>query len=533
MILFSFLLLASLFSCKNAEKEPSRQQIVDSEPEIPLTSEDVRSVLERENSNLFQGSLVKGFYAGRDHSPAWEDPEHRADLYEQLKTAEKEGLFFSDYHGERLESLISKKDPNQVDHATREILLTDAFLRYSSHLYYGKTDPGELHNIWGVRREQRDLIKVLESTLATYNIAEVFEDLKPRQAIYRGLKRALSEQRELIKQDRNDFIRIGEGELVRAGENDERMELIADRLKQLGFLYQDHEVQGGTYDPEIVTAVTSFQEEKGLATDGIIGNSTVQELNMGQEQRYQQILVNLERWRWYPRDLGAHHILINIPQYRLAVVKEGDTVREHNVVAGSRGRQTPIFSDTLAYIVLNPTWTLPPTIKTRDVLPKAANDPSYLSRNNMVVSKNGQVMDPDSIDWSDPEVGGYTFTQQPGSTNPLGRVKIIYPNRYLIYLHDTPAQSLFSRNERAASSGCVRVEDAVDLSAYVIGDQPDWDLEKIKKRISEGETIHIRITEPIQVHHFYWTAWRDNGKTIFTEDVYDLDQDTYQALSPD
>lgn len=527
-------LLAGLFSCKHVENEPTRQQIVESEPDTPLTSKELKSTLDKESSHLLHVSRVEEFYAGREYAPVWEDPDHRADLYGQLEKAEEEGLFFSDYHAERLERLIARKEPGQDDHAARELLLTDAFLEYASHLFYGKTDPADLHTIWGIRREKFNAIEVLKKALQTNDIAGVLEELKPRFAVYRGLKRSLAEHRDLMKEGRENLTRIGEGELIRTGENDKRMEVIADRLKQLELLEQDHVVQGDKYDPEIEAAITSFQKDKGLATDGIIGNSTVRELNMGREQRYQQILVNLERWRWYPRDLGAHHIIINIPEYRLAVVKEGDTIREHNVVAGSRGRQTPIFSDTLAYIVLNPTWTIPPTIKARDVIPKAASDPTYLSRNNMVVS-NGkeEILDPDSIDWSDPDVRNYTFTQNPGSTNPLGNVKIIYPNRYLIYLHDTPAQSLFTRNERAASSGCVRVEDAVDLSAYVIGDQPQWDLEKIRERISEGETTHIKITEPIQVHHFYWTAWRDNGKTVFTEDVYDLDQDIYLALAPD
>src|SRR5690606_23786092 len=282
---------------------------------------------------------------------------------------------------------------------------------------------------------------------------------------------------------------------------------------------------------ELEVAVKKFQEEKGLQADGKIGNSTLKELNLDNSDLYNKILVNLERWRWYPRDLGDHYIMVNVADFKLAVVKEGDTVRTHNVIAGSKERQTPVFTDTLEYIVINPQWNIPPTIQKEDIVPKASRNPSYLASNNIsVTAPNGDALDPGSIDWTSSEVKNYRFSQSSGPSNPLGRVKIIYPNKYLIYLHDTPSKALFNRADRAESSGCVRVENAIDLAAYVVENQDSWDLEQIQKQIASGETKHVKIKRPIQVHHLYWTAWRGLEKTYFADDVYDLDKEVYEAL---
>ena len=324
--------------------------------------------------------------------------------------------------------------------------------------------------------------------------------------------------------------KIPEGELINPGDKDGRIPAIAKRLKTLQ-VEVDTTALDSTYSEALVEAVKEFQQSKSIQTDGIIGNSTISELNKSPKDRYKQILANLERWRWYPRDLGEHYIIVNIPNFKLAVVKDGDTVRQHNVIAGAKERQTPIFSDTIDHLVINPTWTVPPTIKSQDVLPKMAADPSYLQRNNMALTgPNGEAVNPSSVNWNSEAAKSYTFTQRAGPSNPLGRVKIMYPNKYLIYLHDTPAKSLFSQTDRAESSGCVRVENALDLAAYVVENQSEWTRDKIEKIVGSGETTIVKVDRPIQVHHFYWTAWRAGGETVFTNDVYDLDEKIYSKL---
>ena len=498
---------------------------------IDISSEEISGKLENMGSQLMNKEKLKDFYNNRSNSAVWSDGRLRRNFYKELKKSTEEGLSFQDYHGSELEGFM--EDPGNLsaaEKATMEILLTDAFFEYGSHLYHGKLDPESMYEIWGVERKQKDLQKILQDAAEKGNIEDAITDLKPKHQVYSELKKALKEY-EKLKEEESSIKKIPEGELIKPGEKDERIAAIAARLKKLNFLEEDYTSKENLYDEKLQDAVNKFQHKKGLQTDAILGNSTIRELNMSPEDRYLQILANLERWRWYPRDLGEHYILINIPAYELTVVKDGNTVREHKVIAGTKERPTPIFSDSLQYIVLNPEWNIPSTIKNEDVIPAASKNPDYLSSRNMsVLSPDGEAIDPSTINWSGDEVQSYRFVQESGPSNPLGRVKIIYPNDYAIYLHDTPSKNLFKQNERAESSGCVRVQNVLDLANYVLKDQEDWDMERINEVIASGETTQVPVKSPIRVHHFYWTAWRDNGNTVFTEDVYELDNEIYTAL---
>lgn len=522
----------SLMACKNGG-ENSESWFSDLQTSTPTTTEEVREGLETlpEALELHSLELLEQFYATRNNEPAWNDEDVIAAFLDELEKAEDEGLTPSDYHGEQLQQLLQNtEDLGLEDRVKKEFLLTDSFLTYAEHLYYGKLEPQELYSLWGVHRKEIKTDSILQQALAKNELQQALESLKPTNEVYKGLKESLKEYRELKNKD-SLAAKIPETGVLKPGEEDERVTAIASRLKQLGFLEESH-IPGNIYGDTLKAAIERFQKEKELEPDGIIGTTTIRWLNMTNADLYKKILVNLERWRWYPRDLGEHYIMVNIPDFTLSVIKEGDTIRKHNVVAGSKARKTPVFTDTLQYIVINPEWNIPPTIQNQDVIPKASKDPSYLKNNNMTVTApNGERLDPGSIDWSSQEVKSYRFSQSAGPANPLGRVKIIYPNQYLIYLHDTPAKALFERNDRAESSGCVRVENAIDLSAYVINDQEDWNLDRINKIISQGKTTQVKITQPIQVHHFYWTAWRNNGNTVFADDVYDLDAEVYEALA--
>lgn len=487
----------------------------------------------RASEDLAMENEVQSFYTSREGKAFWNTDELRKAYFNELQEIERDGLNPEDYHLNALKELQESAPESPQDHAQFEILLSDSFLQLARDLYYGKLDPVDLHWIWDVKRDSLDLDSLMNGIENNNQLADFIDDLRPSHQVYRGLVQSLSEIRESLKQEQPEFDPIPTGEAIEPGEEDARIPAIGARLEQLGF-WENPGDSTTKFSPELEKAVTDFQKSKHMAADGIIGKTTILELNMTMEDRYKQVLVNLERWRWYPRDLGPHYILINIPQYKLVVVKDGDTIRSHDVIAGTRQRQTPIFSDQLDHIVLNPTWTLPPTIKAEDVLPKAARDPGYFAKNDMIVSSpGGEPVDPSTVDWSSSEAKNYTITQRPGATNPLGRVKIMYPNQYSIYLHDTPAQGLFERSERAASSGCVRVEGALDLAQYVVQNQPQGSRDKIDSVLESGKTTNLSIDEPINVYHFYWTAWREAGETIFTEDVYSMDQKIAQALLSD
>lgn len=531
--LYPFLLvIVSLCACTEDKGTPGSKASsnIASRSIAEASPDGIKTEVSAKN-NIFEGGTLEKIYSERQYQSLWRDGEVLFSFYNSLKEADKEGLNFNDYHGEEIDLLLSSGDLDPDQGARLDLLLSDAFLTYARHLYYGKLDPTKLNEFWGISRKEKDFSKLLTDGVESGDFQRIFEELKPTHQVYHDLKKSLADY-EKMREDEGPVQDIPAGELINPGDKDPRVPAIAKRLSALDRYQTDTTAIDSTYSESLVEAVKEFQQSKSIQTDGIIGNSTIAELNKGPKDRYQQILANLERWRWYPRDLGDHYILINIPNFKLAVVKDGDTIREHNVVAGARERQTPIFTDTLDHLVINPTWTVPPTIKSKDIIPKVAANPSYLRNNNMeVTGPDGERVNPSSINWESDEAMNYTITQVAGPSNPLGRVKIMYPNQYLIYLHDTPAKALFSQTERAESSGCVRVESAVDLSAYVVENQSEWTKDRIEDIIKTNKTTVVKIDQPIQVHHFYWTAWRAGGETVFTSDVYELDEKIYSQLT--
>ncbi|MFO8148557.1 MAG: L,D-transpeptidase family protein [Gillisia sp.] len=479
---------------------------------------------------LFNKDSVIAFYLARDFKPAWININFRNSLIDTLKAAHSQGLFFKDYHGEELEKqLLKVANLDEKQLSELDMLLTDAFFKFMDHLYNGKVDPKKLHRVWDVPKKQPSKLKLLEAAVKENNLEIALSQLRPVHPVYKDLIAAGKEYRKL-KEDAANFKKIERGALIKPGQQDQRMKEIQFRLLHLGYL-NSLKLGGSHYDHETVEAIKKIQKDYGLLADGIIGNKTIALLNKGYEDRYDQILVNLERWRWYPRDLGSHYILVNIANFRLQVVREKDTISTLKTIVGRVSRKTPIFSEEIDHLIFNPSWTIPPTIKSKDVIPGVRKNPNYLRNKNIQVYNNkGEKLDPSKIDWMKGEVRSFTYRQPPGSSNPLGRVKIMFPNRYLVYLHDTPSQSIFDQNSRAQSSGCVRVENAIDLSKYLLQDQPDFTSEVIDSIIKRGNIKRIDMKQKVNIHHFYWTAWRENGKTIFTDDIYNYDEAILNAL---
>lgn len=483
-----------------------------------------------EELGLFKPDSVLVFYEQRDHEPAWQNDDLRKELLQTFETAEDEGLYFEDYHGD----IIQEKFKNfnslgDQEKSNLDILLTDAFFKYAEHLLNGKLDPKELHEIWDVPKNESNIVSLVNSVIEREDLDEALKELRPNHIIYSQLIASAKEYKDLSKEVRG-WEDIPEGEMIKHGQDDNRIPVVQERLKILGYL-DAVDTTHTTNNDKVQKAIEQFQEANGLQSDGIIGNTTIKLLNIDYNHRYEQILANLERWRWYPRDLGDHYIIVNIANYDLHVVKNNDTVRTHRTMVGTEARKTPVFSETVEYIVFNPTWTIPPTIQNDDVIPGMRKNSNYLSSKNInVYDESGNKVNPRRIDWGSEEAKSYTYMQNPGESNPLGRVKIIYPNEYFIYLHDTPSQALFERNSRDQSSGCVRVEDAVELAKYLLSDQEQYSSKDIDQIIAKGDTKQIEMDQEVQVHHFYWTAWRESGSTKFTADIYDYDLRTFEAL---
>jgi murein L,D-transpeptidase YcbB/YkuD len=249
-----------------------------------------------------------------------------------------------------------------------------------------------------------------------------------------------------------------------------------------------------------------------------------------------QIRMNLERWRWAPRDLGERYILINVPAYQLQVMEGNEPKLAMRVIVGQPDHQTPLFSDEMTYMVFSPYWNIPPDILRDETLPRVARDPDYLRRNNMeVVGTSGEVVDASGVDWSDEgATRGLRFRQAPGPENALGLVKFIFPNHFNVYLHDTPGDRLFFKDVRALSHGCIRVEQPVALAQYVLADQPQWTAERIRTAMNANSERTVKLKETLPVHIGYWTAWVEpDGKTVtYTADPYNIDPAHARLLPP-
>ncbi len=514
----------AIVSCKDSAESDNNVETNYSENAALGSEKEITKLLTNPNVlNLLQSDSVVLFY--KNHSkPVWSNLQFRDSFIAVLKNADLEGLSYSEYHGQEIDTLSAHiQDLNNKERSHLDLILTDAYFQYSNHLLNGKTDPLKIHEIFDLPKNEAALEQLLLKASEESDIEIAFKKIRPTNPVYEQLISALKEFKQK-KEEFEEFKDIEEGDLIKPGMKDGRLPKINFRLMALGYL---ENIDPFSYDlsEPVQEAIKNLQLDNGLMADGIVGNTTIALLNIDYQDRYNQILANLERWRWYPRELGEHYILANIANYNLDVIKDNKVVRSHKTMVGTDVRKTPIFSDEIEYIVFNPTWTIPPTIKSKDVIPGIRKSSDYLSSKNLnVYNSKGEQLDPLEIDWTSNIVKSYIYRQSPGNSNPLGVVKIIYPNKHMIYLHDTPSKSLFTRNSRAQSSGCIRVENALDLATYLLNDQPEYSSEKIAEIIETGKTNEVVMKQHVMVHHFYWTAWMEDGKPKFTEDIYKYDE---------
>jgi murein L,D-transpeptidase YcbB/YkuD len=326
------------------------------------------------------------------------------------------------------------------------------------------------------------------------------------------------------------------GQDLKNGMSDERIPSIRKQLVLVGDLLDTTNIKSPLYDARLEGAVKQFQIRHGLTPDGVIGNKTLEALNVPVDKRIEQIIVNLERGRWIYRDIPDDYILVNIANFKATYVRKGNTQWRERAQVGKDYRQTPVFKADLNYLVFNPTWTVPPTILEKDILPAIKRDIGYLNKKNMkVINRSGKIVDPATIEWT--KYTGknfpYSIRQDPGPANALGRVKFIFPNEHFVFLHDTPSKNLFERETRAFSSGCIRVEHPFQLAEAVLNDPEKWSLEKIQKLVSSEELKTVYLKKPITVLLLYATAFPDLEEDWihFRNDIYDRDQKILNELN--
>jgi murein L,D-transpeptidase YcbB/YkuD len=493
--------------------------------------------------------LIPSYYQKRDYQPIWIDhlglrPSAQT-LAGVIETAaHREGLRAADYHIAAIRNIIHQLDdapfPPDTDSAAiwadLDLLLTDAFLSMAAHLSGGRVNPETLHPDWILSERSIDLLTYLEDASGGARVAEVMDQLQPKHSGYVGLRDSLATLREV---DASGGWPTVEGKMtLRPLDTNEQVINLRRRLMASGDYREcPPPADPGIYDQGLEVAVKLFQKRHGLKPDGAVGSMTRAALNTSIKARLRQVELNLERWRWLPRDLGERYIAVNTADFNLRVVEKDKTIFRMPVVVGRPARQTPVFSAKMSYLVLNPYWNVPYTIAVKDILPKLIDGEDYLSHMGIRVfsdwSKDAVEIDPDQVVWSNYGRSNFPFRlrQDPGERNALGRIKFIFPNKFAVYLHDTPQRSHFKRIQRDFSSGCIRVENAPLLAAYLLSEDHSWSPETLSAALASGARRVVRIPLPIRVHLLYMTAWMDDqGKLQFREDIYDRDGALDEAL---
>jgi L,D-transpeptidase YcbB len=500
--------------------------------------------------DLLCGSdVLPDYYRKRDFRPGWIDDrlelaKARAFL-SALASVVEDGLDPANYHRDAIAALLAavdqaaKKGPSHVrseDLVDLEMLLTDGFLLCGSHLVHGQVDPATLHSDWYVKGRIEDLAAVLDKGLDSGDISGALDSLRPGFPVYRQLRTLYGEFAKRAASGGWPAFPAGP-KLAKGG----RGPRIADLRRTLAAL-GDLPAGPAPADPDLLdetvaAAVRSFQARHGLEPDGVVGPGTVAALNVSASGRLMQIKANLERWRWVTQDLGDRYVIVNIASFFVWVVEAGRPVLSTAAIVGRAYRQTPDFSSRITRVTINPPWNVPTVVAREDLLPLIQKDPGYLRKMGFRIfaswAEGAPEIDPATVDWSRKTADdlAYKFVQNPGPQNALGRLSFTFPNEFAVFMHDTPGRGLFLQAGRALSSGCVRLEKALDLAVYLLRDDPDWTEDRIAAAIETGETQEIRVRAPLNVHVLYWTGWLgDDGRPQFREDIYLRDAALVKAL---
>ncbi len=491
--------------------------------------------------------LLFDFYLHRKIKPLWVTKDrlnNKAEVF--IKTiieADHEGLDASIYHRDDILSLVRILELNSVfdafepaKYAELELLLTDAFVSYGFHLSEGVVEPNQTNVDWHIERPNKNLLKILRASLHNEKLEELVDILQPHHSGYLRLKSALLKYQNIKKS--GGWHKIPVGPKLRKGDTEKRIAALRSRLIISGDLANSKSGDEEYFDEALESGVKKFQARNGLKTDGVVGSNTISALNISVEDRIEQIKLNMERWRWLPQDLGKRYILVNTANFELDIIENGQTVTSTRAIVGKKKRPTPALSRKITYMELNPYWNIPHKIAINDVLPCIKKDSNYLKDKSIRIFENwedgAKEVNPESIDWNTVTKKNFVYKlrQDPANSNALGRVKFIFPNEFSIYLHDTPARTLFDKTKRTFSSGCIRIEKPMELAAYLLADNSKWTYEKLTAAVDSKKTRTILLSDPMNIHILYWTAWVDkDGIVNFRDDIYGRDRQLNIALN--
>lgn len=510
-------------------------QTADSPPAAPAISAAIAEVLSAEERlplplERIRPALIAHYV--RDQGPVyWVGTGRMTPFLQRLADAGDDGLNPADYPIDALIELRDTVDPADAESAAlAELFFTAFYVNYATDLKIGRLTPQKVDPKNYRNRKTVDVLAIMTGFSAQPEPDDFLDAFESHNPHYQALKKMLSLYR--ARAESVDWDMIAMGGDIKPGASDPRIPEIRERLMLTGDHPGGGEENGDVYDSSTVLAVRSFQLRNGLEAKGLIGKQTILALNVPPADRARQIMLNMERWRWMPEDLGDHHYMVNLAAFELSEVENHEIVDRMDVVVGAVASQTPEFSDELEYVDINPTWTVPYSIATGEMLPKLRRNPSAYA-GEFEVFMNGKLTSWNGINWNAYGKGNFPFTfrQKPGPKNALGKVKFMLPNPYNIYLHDTPAKDKFLATTRAFSHGCIRVSRPLDLAYHLVGDIAGWTQEKIDAAFASGKTTRVPLPDHIPIHMIYATAFEGDGGSIeFRPDIYGRDRKLEAAL---
>lgn len=482
--------------------------------------------------------LVQQVYGDRDQHPLWtrgRKPLGRArELVSSICRAGKEGFRPADYDLDGLrravQALKAEEDAGPEAYAELDLRLTAMMLGFGADLLTGRLDPRAVDDGWYLRARRSHGDSTLRAALLDDGFPDMLGSLRPRQKEYRELVEALDEHRKLLRD--GEWPTVPGGRALKRGDGGKRVAALRERLRATGELDAPADAEP-VYDDEVAEAVARFQARHGIESDSVVGGATLSALNVPLEARIRQLELNLDRYRWLPAEFEDRYVLVNIPDFRLHAYDGGREVFEQRVIVGDEYQNaTPVFADSMTYLVFRPEWNVPPSIMVNEMLPKLQDDIYDLARHDFeVLDTEGDslVRDPSSVDWDDVDTDDprYRVRQKSGEANSLGLVKFMFPNRFNIYLHDTPARKLFDQPVRTLSHGCVRVEDPVGLADFVLDGQEGWNEGKIRDAMEDTTAVRGRtvpLERPVPVYLLYLTTFVRDGELHFRNDPYRKDR---------
>ncbi len=494
---------------------------------------------------------LAGYYSVPEQRLLWVDESGITDrgkaVMAEIKKADDYGLRASDYSLPKTDEFEAAELKTTERLADAEVKISYAVLDYANDARGGRLDPQRLSKNLDPTLALPDPAEVIGSISFRSDPAAYLRSFQPDQPQFEALRQKLLELRGGKTPDpvAPTIVSIPDGPVLKLGIEDEQVALLRKRLD----VPAPDGASETVFDRNLLQAVREFQGAHGAVPDGIVGAGTRAMLNNpppkrqpGSGAQINTILVNMERWRWLPHDLGPFYLTVNIPEFMLRVVEDDKVIHTTRVVTGKPDKQTPVFSDEMEEIVFNPYWNVPNSIKVEEIAPYLQQgggffgggwDTSVLRRHNLRIrGYNGRDIDPDSIDWGSTDIRRYELYQPPGPTNVLGKVKFLFPNKHDVYMHDTTQKNLFAQTVRAESHGCMRMQNPEEVATLLLGRDQGWNRARVASAENGTEDYHVALKQHVPVYITYFTLWvNEDGSMSSYRDLYGHDSRMIAALN--